>query len=102
MATPSPSGDYLAYVGYASFGLCGTQASIKVIDLRSRQSASVSYPTKSADEIVLIQSLRWAAATVLEYTAEIHSERECRNAPTGNYSKRTVTGRVEVLKLGLR
>lgn len=98
--TLSPSGRYLAYAAFASNGACGTQNSIKVLDLRSQQSASARYATKNDDEIVLVQSLRWANATALDYSAEIHSEADCRNAATGNYSKRTVTARVEVLRLG--
>lgn len=101
-ATLSPSGRYLAYVAYASNGICGTGSSIKVIDLPSQQSASTRYGTKSDDEIVLIQSLRWATATALEYSAEIHSDSECLKVGAGNYSKRTVTDRVEIGKLGLR
>ena len=100
--TLSPSGQYLAYVAYASNGICGTDSSIKVIDLRSQQSASTRYGTRSDDEIVSIQSLRWATAAALEYSAEIHSGSDCRQAGPGNYSKRTVTDRVEIVKLGLR
>jgi len=102
MGTLSPSGQYLAYVAYASAGICGTDSSIKVIDLRSQQSASTRYGTKSDDETVLIQSLRWATATAVEYSAEIHSDSECREVGAGNYSKRTVTDRIEIMKLGLR
>jgi len=98
----SPTGQYLALVAYVSDGICGTGSSIKVIDLRSQQSASTRYATKSDDEIVLVQSLRWATATALEYSAEIHSDSDCRKVGPGNYSKQTVTDRVEVVKLGLR
>ena len=98
--TLSPSGRYLAYAAYASNGVCGTQSFIEVLDLRSRHSAPVHYATKNDDEIVDVQSLRWANATALDYSAEIHGEADCRNAGPGSFSKRTVTGRIEVLRLG--
>ena len=99
MGTLSPSGKYLAYVNYAHIGICETRSFITVLDLNSRQSASTSYSTKSDDEIVLIQSLRWATETALDYSAEIHSEAECRHSEAGNYSKRSVAAYLEVVKL---
>jgi hypothetical protein len=98
----SRSGQYLAYVAWATNGICGTQSSIVIIDLWSRRSTSTSYETRSDDEIVEVQSLRWATAAALEYSAEIHSESDCRNSASGQYPKRTVTDRVDLAKIGFR
>jgi phosphonoacetaldehyde hydrolase len=79
-------------------GVCETVEAWRSGGLRI--GSTTGYGTKSHDEIVSIQSLRWTTATALEYSAEIHSESDCRrNLAPETIRKRTVTGRVEVVGL---
>jgi hypothetical protein len=91
----SPSGKYLAYVGYYSAGACASIGELVVVDVQVPGSKPFRLHLATVgDERPVVTGIRWTGEATVEYDAEMHGESECRagiQAPS-----RRLTGQLEV------
>lgn len=89
----SPTGQYLAYVQYASSGACGSFSSLAIIDTKSRTTRTFPPPVTGDDEKALITAIRWPSGSNIEYDARVYRETECRS---GIGATRMMTARLDL------
>jgi hypothetical protein len=94
----SPSGTYLAFVGYGVCGVCCTTSALIVVDTQARKSAQLPPQTvDGGDETAKLTGLRWIGASTLEYNGEIHRESECIAGI--DKPSRLIAGKLEVTEI---
>ncbi len=89
----SPTGQYLAYVQYASLGACGSFSSLAVIYTTTRTARTFRPPVAGDDAKALITAIRWPSGSNIEYDAKVYSETECRR---GIKATRMITARLDL------
>ena len=95
-AAVSPSGRYLAYIGYAVCGVCCTTSDLRVIDTQTLISGAFGLPTTNDDDRPRVLAVRWAGPSTIEYDAEIVRESACRS---GKLPEATRTAFVQVAQI---
>jgi hypothetical protein len=94
----SPSGKYLAYVGYGVCGVCCTIGELAVADLQAPGSEPFSlHLVTVGDERPMVTALRWVGESTVEYDAEMDRESECRQGV--RTPSRRLTGRLDVTQV---
>jgi hypothetical protein len=92
----SPSGRYLAYIGYDVCGACCTTSRLVLLDTQTRDLGTFRLPAANQSERPRIIAIRWTGVSAVQYDAQIVNEPACRN---GQEAKASWTGSVGVSEI---
>jgi hypothetical protein len=74
----SPSGRYLAYIGYAVCGVCCTTSDLHVIDTQTLITGTFALRATDDNDRPRVLAVRWAGPSTIEYDAQIVRESACK------------------------
>jgi hypothetical protein len=95
-AAVSPTGRYLAYIGYAVCGVCCTTSDLRLIDTTTLKTGTFSIPGANAGELPRIRSIHWAGPSTIDYEAQGIRESDCVD---GKPSERSWAASVQVAQV---
>ena len=92
----SPSGRYLAYIGYDVCGVCCTTSRLVVLDTQTREAGTFNLPPANRSEILRIVGIRWTGVSTIQYEAQTLNETACRD---GKGAQGSLTGSVKLAQI---